>query len=264
MIKQIQCPGCGLCINECVLQPDAITRTAGGVAIDLEKCIRCGHCVAICPHDRMDNPLSPAQELVGDPLPADQAARFLRTARSIRYYKPELVPRERLAELLNIGRYPQTGENAQGISYLVVSGREKLEEINRLYCRLAEEITPDFPGYEEVRHTVWLQQQDGRDALFYNCPQLIMAISDRDLRSWQKNAYFSLTFISLLAPSLGLGTCWVGLLEFLACHPAYMDQFARLVDLPEGKRICGCMLVGYPAIRFRRLVERDPLKIEWR
>ena len=54
MIKQIQCPGCGLCINECVLQPDAITRTAGGVAIDLEKCIRCGHCVAICPHDRIN------------------------------------------------------------------------------------------------------------------------------------------------------------------------------------------------------------------
>ena len=63
---------------------------------------------------------------------------------------------------------------------------------------------------------------------------------------------------------MGLGTCWVGLLEFLACHSDYMDQFARLLELPEDKRICGCMLVGYPAVHFRRLVERNPLEVEWR
>lgn len=264
MLKQIKCPGCGLCIQECFLQPNAISKTPNGVEINLDKCIRCGHCVAICPHDCMDNPLSPKQEPVRTPLPVKQAVHFLRTARSIRYYKQELVPRETLAQLLNIGRYPQTGENAQGISYLVVNGREKLHEINELYCRIAQDIPESFPGYKEVKHTVWLQQHYGYDALFYDCSQLILAISDKDLRSWQKNAYFSLTFIALLAPSMGLGTCWLGLLEFLACHPDYMELFAQLVDLPKGKRICGCMLVGYPAVHFRRLVERNPLEIEWR
>ena len=264
MIKQIKCPGCGLCVQECILQPDAISKTDDGVEIDLDKCIKCGHCVAVCPHDCMDNPLSPAQELVGQPLPAQQAVHFLRTARSVRYYKQELVPRETLTQLLNIGRYPQTGENTQGISYLVVSGREKLSKLNELYCEIAQSIPGDFPGYAEVKHTIWLQEHYGHDALFYNCSQLILAVSGRELRSWQKNAYFSLTFIALLAPSMGLGTCWVGLLEFLACHPDYMDWFARLLELPEDKRICGCMLVGYPAVHFRRLVERNPLEVEWR
>lgn len=264
MLQQIHCPGCGLCINECFLQPNAISRTPDGVAVDLEKCVRCGHCVAICPHDRMDNPLSPRQELVGTPLDAEQAVHFLRTARSVRYYRPELVPREKLTELLNIGRYPQTGENAQGISYVVVSGKDKLAQINRLYCRLAREIPASFPEYDKIQNTVRLQEQYGYDALFYDCSQLILAACDRDFVDGEKNAQFSLTFIALLAPSLGLGTCWVGLLEFLACHPDYTEQFARLVDFPADKRICGCMMVGYPSIRFRRLVERDPLQVYWR
>ena len=106
MIQTIRCPQCGLCINECILQEDAIQRVEGGVAVDLEKCIRCGHCVAICPHDCMENPLSPTQQPVGEVLPPEEAARFLRTARSVRYYKNELVPRETLEQLLNIGRYP--------------------------------------------------------------------------------------------------------------------------------------------------------------
>lgn len=264
MIKEIACPQCGLCINECVLQEDAIRRTEKGVAIDLDKCIRCGHCAAICPNGCMDNPLSPAQEPVGQLLSPEDALRFLRTARSVRYYRPELVPRETLERLLNAGRYPQTGENAQGISYLVVSGREKLDELNRLYCRLAKEVPEDFPGYDKIQHTIWLQEKYGHDALFYDCSQLIMAISDENLECWQQNAQFSLTFVSLLAPTLGLGTCWVGLLEFLACHQPYMEHFARAVELPAGKRICACMLVGKPAIQFKRLVERNPLQVEWR
>ncbi|MCD8077345.1 MAG: nitroreductase family protein, partial [Lachnospiraceae bacterium] len=241
-----------------------IQLTDHGVAIDLSKCVRCGHCVSVCPGGHMENPLSPRQEPVGTPLPPAQAVQFLRTPRSVRYYREELVPREKLAELLDIGRYPQTGENSQGIRYLVVSGREKLDELNHLYCRLAREIPEDFPGYYKIQHTVHLQETYGHDALFYNSQHLILAISDESLETWRQNAQFSLTFISLLAPSLGLGTCWVGLLEFLACFHPYMEEFAEAVHLPTGTRICGCMLVGYPDVQFRRLVERDPLQIEWR
>lgn len=264
MIQKIQCPQCQLCINECILQNDAIRPVNGGVEINLEKCIRCGHCEAICPHDLMENPLSPKQEPVGELLPPAQAIRFLRTPRSVRYYRQELIPQDVLSELINIGRYPQTGENSQGIEYLVVSGKEKLAELNRLYCRLAKEIPTSFPDYEKIQNTVRMQEVYGHDALFYDASQMLFAISDESLETWEKNAQFSLTFISLLAPSMGIGTCWVGLLEFLACRQPYMKEFARLIDLPAGKRICACMLVGYPAVQFRRLVERDPLKIYWR
>ena len=89
-------------------------------------------------------------------------------------------------------------------------------------------------------------------------------MSAQDHPNWQRNAQFSLTFLSLMAPSLGLGTCWSGQLEKLACTREYMPDFARLIDLPDGMRICGCLMAGYPAVRFRRLVPRDPLEVFWR
>ena len=263
-IHHVTCPGCGLCINECTVQWDCISRTEDGVCIDLDRCIRCGHCVAICPHDRMDNPLSPKQERLGPALPAEEAERFLRRARSVRFYQDRPVPQELLERLVNIGRYAQTPENTQGIGYIVVSGKEKLAAITQWYRELAKTVPEDFPGYKEIRNTVYMQDTYGHDALFYDAQHLIVAISDRELGTWQANAQFALTFIALLAPSLGLGTCWIGLLEFVACHEPYMAEFGKLIGLPEGKRVCGCMMAGYPRITWQRLVERDPLEVYWR
>ena len=177
------------------------------------------------------------------------------SGRHVQYYEDRPVDKATLLQLLNIGRYPQTGENSQGIGYIVVSGRDKLKKINDLYCEIFRELPKDDPAYPYVEHTVWLQEHYGHDALFYNAQHLILAVSDKDFSRGSKNAQFSLTFISLLAPSLGLGTCWIGLLEFLICHEAYRDRFASLIDIPTDKN---------PAVHFRRLVERAPLQVEWR
>lgn len=264
MNQEITCRRCGLCIKECVLQNDAIKMTPTGVQINLDLCISCGHCAAVCPTDNMDNPLAPREELVGEPLSPEIAEHFLRTPRSVRYYEDRPVKEETLLRLLNIGRYPQTGENSQGIGYIVVSGRDKLKKINDLYCEIFQELPQDDPAYSFVEHTVWLQNHYGHDALFYNAQHLILAVSDKNFSLGEKNAQFSLTFISLLAPSLGLGTCWIGLLEFLICHKDYRDRFAKLIDIPSDKKVCACMITGYPAVHFRRLVERAPLQVEWK
>lgn len=264
MLHTIQCSSCGLCYQECSLQADAICQTSSGVTIDLDKCNRCGHCAAICPTGSMDNPFSPLQAPIG-PLPTpEDALRFLRTPRSVRRYRPELVPEALLLQLLDAGRYPQTAKNTQGIGYLVVRGREKVEKINQLYCQIANELPEDFPLRDRILRPVRVQEEKSIDALFYGAPQLIFAISDIDHEKWQENAQFSFTFLSLMAPSLGLGTCWCGQMRLLTNHLPYMKQFAKLLDLPESKRICGCMIVGYPKVKFQRFAARNPLEVYWR
>lgn len=264
MLHTIQCPSCGLCYHECVLQADAILPTDGGVTIDLEKCNRCGHCVAVCPTGKMVHPYSPAQEKIDRTFTPEEALLFLRTPRSVRRYKSELVPKETLLRLLNAGRYPQTAKNMQGIGYLVVSGREKVDEIHDLYCKIARELPADFPLRDRILRPVLVQEEKSFDALFYDCSQLIFAISDEAHERWKENTQFSFTFLSLMAPSLGLGTCWCGQMALLTAHAQYMRRFGELLKLPEGKRICGCMMVGYPKVKFQRVVERDPLEVLWR
>lgn len=264
MLHTVQCPSCGLCYQECRLQADAIRQTSTGVTIDLDACNRCGHCAAVCPTGNMDHPYSPLQEAI-PPLPTpEQALMFLRTPRSVRRYKPDLVPKEVLEQLLNAGRFPQTAKNTQGIHYLVVQGREKVQQVHDLYFQIAKDLPEDFPLRQRIQRPVLVQEEKQFDALFYECPQLIFAISDENHERWRDNMQFSFTFLSLMAPSLGLGTCWCGQVGLLTSHTPFMRQFAQLLDLPTGQRICGCMMVGYPKVKYQRVVERDPLEIYWR
>lgn len=264
MHHNIHCISCGMCVRECALQMSAISKTGEGVMIDLDRCNRCGHCAAICPTGSMNHPDFPPQEETGTPPSPEDALRFLRTPRSVRQYKPEPVPKEVLLKLVDAGRYPQTSKNSQGIGYVLVCGQEKVQEIGRLYEEIARELPRDFPQYDKIMRPVLRREEEHFDALFYGCPQLIFAVADETLERWKENAQFSFTFISLMAPSLGLGTCWCGQMALLTSHESFMRRFAALLELPEGLRICGCMMAGYPAVSFRRLVARDPLKVLWR
>jgi formate hydrogenlyase subunit 6/NADH:ubiquinone oxidoreductase subunit I len=102
------CVKCGICAEVCPIGIIGMDEN-GPKMLDKNACIKCGHCVASCPHAALDNSLAPlaAQVPLGDfpVLDADTAARFLRSRRSIRRYKPAPVPRETLLKLLDIARF---------------------------------------------------------------------------------------------------------------------------------------------------------------
>ena len=118
-----RCIKCGRCAAVCPrglirLEAEGPSETCENAA---ELCVVCGHCVAVCPVTALDNsrtPLSSQPEIsaagaIGPAL----AAQFLRSRRSIRLYKKQPVPREKLLQLADIARFAPTGSNSQGVSY---------------------------------------------------------------------------------------------------------------------------------------------------
>lgn len=258
----VQCIGCGSCITDCIRR--AITAVSGGVSVDLELCNRCGHCMAICPTDAMDNPLSPRQPLMDPMLTPEQAEMYLRSARSVRQYKPDPVPRSSMLRLLNIGRYPQTGSNTQGVSYLVIEGRDKMIELGNLFESMVRELTPKDPNLQWVLEVMDRQKALGNDQLFRGAPGLILALCDKDKPTGRESAQFALTFVALYAQTLGIGTCWAGIFERLAVNDAYAAPILEWAHVPSDRRIRAAMMVGIPDVHYRRLVERDSLDVLWR
>jgi len=260
----ITCSQCGSCVRECDPLREAISEIDGGVRINLDLCMICGHCVAVCPSDEMEHPLSPREALM-DRLPTPEAAAmYLRSPRSVRQYKKEGAPRETLMRLLDIGRYSQTAINTQGISYLVVDGREKVEALNALFCETVLKLIPEYPELARLTEVIETQKKRREERIFRGAPQLIIALADKDHPRPRENAQFSLTFIALLAPTLGLGTCWAGYFESLAIRDQFAAPFWKFLGLADNMRIRGALMVGLPDVQFRRLVARKPLKVEWR
>ena len=97
-IDQTKCKQDGLCAADC---PMGIIRFAGKgsfpemVVENEAMCIRCGHCVAVCPHGDLDH----VEVLLAECLPIDknlvgsavQVEQFLRSRRSVRQFKDKEV-----------------------------------------------------------------------------------------------------------------------------------------------------------------------------
>jgi len=260
------CVKCGICAEVCPIGIIGLAES-GPKLNNPAICIRCGHCVASCPHAALDHTKAPlaAQIPLGDfpVLDADTAARFLRSRRSIRRYKPDGVPQETLLRLLDIARFAPTGGNTQGLSYLVVSDRGLMKKITATVIDwIEQQARTGVAGVNPYTRIADAYRNTGRDVVLRDAPHLIVALAPKNFPLGEKNPRYSLAYAALYAPRLGLGTGWAGFFEMCAFagHPTLYD----LLAVPADIAITGAIFVGYPVYRYHRLVDRDPLKVDWR
>jgi len=267
-IDEERCQKDGLCAIEC---PAVIIRlpkdgfpemVAGGE----ELCLRCGHCVAVCPHGALSHrhvPLEASPPI--DPkfvLTEPQAAQFLRTRRSVRRYQDKPVEKEKIQKLIEIARYAPTGSNTQLVEWLVVDDKSKVNKLAGLtidyYRRLLQE-EPQAAAYAALPRAIaaW---EAGYDAVLRNAPTLVVASAPQEAFNGMIDVTLALCYLDLMAPVFGLGTCWAGMLQrALRFSPAIKDA----LGVPAGHPHHYPMMLGYPKVTYHRLPERKPPKITY-
>ena len=258
------CVGCGLCAKECY--PEYLTMGEGYPVLPEQGCMECGHCVAICPNQALS--MTGDGYTPEDVIPYDESlmqidpkhlSQFMRYRRSVRHYKPDAVSRDVLMQVLEEGRYSPTGSNTQSVRYIV------LEQDKMQYMKLAAEAlwqSAQASGLPptKVVEKIYQNSCNGVDKLFHGAPAVIL-ILDTERRSNYSNAYIAASRIELMAQSLGLGTCYIGL--FLHAM-AYNPKIAELLALPEGYQVQAVLAIGYPEDQFMRTAPRKPLSVEWK
>lgn len=257
-VDQEKCIKCGMCANEC---PEQILRIGGnGPEYISGKCIACGHCVAVCPIKAINNVKSPlvnqksSKEFLK--LSPEEAENFLRSRRSIRSYKETPVPREKLMDLVNIAHFAPTGHNQQGISYVIMDDRNILDKAVEL---IVKEFEHDELFSKMYNSYIKSYRNEGIDAILRGAPCLVLATADVDFPRGRENSIFSLAYMELYAPTLGLGSCWAGVFEKIALEDN--SPMLKLFNIPKGKKIAGAVMVGYPKYNYPRLVDRNPLQV---
>lgn len=263
-VNRDRCVQCGLCAAVC---PRGLIRMvkAWPEETEAQLCIACGHCVAVCPHEALDNTKAPLCEQIELPpvserMEEEAVFRFLRSRRSIRCFRDTPVPRDLIKKMLEIGRFAPTGGNSQGISYQVIDQRRRLRELSECTIVWMEEQARLNPtGSPVYAQYVNMYRQTGRDSILRDGTALIVGTAPHSLVRRRENTLLSLEYVELYAPVLGLGTCWVGLLEIPAF--AGYTPLLELLQIPEGLEFTGALIVGYPQVVFRRLPDRSPLAV---
>ncbi len=71
------------------------------------------------------------------------------------------------------------------------------------------------------------------------------------------NASLAAAYMEIMAESLGLGVLYSG---FFTVCARLGKRLRKLIELPKGEKVVTCLIVGYPAVNYQRIVPRKALK----
>lgn len=143
----------------------------------------------------------------------------IRQRYSVRSYRPDPVPEDKLNRILEAARLAPSASNLQPYKIIVISTRGRESELRRIYAR------------------DWFVQAS-----------LVICLVAVPARAWKRrdgknyaevDTAIAMDHLILAAANEGLGTCWIG---------AFDPQAAReILGLPEDTEPVALTPLGYPA-----------------
>ena len=138
--------------------------------------------------------------------------------RSIRSYRTDPVPEEKLEAVVKAGLMAPSAMNQQSWHFVVISG--KGAERYRTYC------------IEKL----------GRDP-YYGAPAMILVFGKKDAIAPVCDGSLAIGNLLLAAKALGLGSCWIHCVNDLFKEEAAAAEWG----VPAGYRPEGSVALGFPA-----------------
>lgn len=126
----------------------------------------------------------------------------IKTRRSVRKYKSDMIPQEALDKILEAGTYAATGKGAQSPIIIAVTNKEVRDKLSKLNASVMGTDTDPF----------------------YGAPVVLIVLADKSRGTYLYDGSLVMGNLMLAAHELGLGSCWI--------HRA-KEEF----ESPEGKEI---------------------------
>ena len=271
IVNQDKCIGCKKCVADC-FPMDIKMNEAGKAEIRNITCIACGHCIAICPSNAVSTDNFDMDEVVEyqketfdiDP---ERMLNFIKFRRSIRNFKTDPITKEEIMQIIDAGRFTQTGGNLQDVKFTVITEQlnelkkmtyESLNEAAKIFISEFEEGKRESFGYAKL----WLKMYEsfekdptGFDRLFFNAPALIVVSADS-----QVNGALASSNMEMMINAMGLGTMFSGFfIRALHMNPA----ISNFIGITDHTKIVTCMVVGKPNVKYMRTVPRKKPDVRW-
>jgi nitroreductase/NAD-dependent dihydropyrimidine dehydrogenase PreA subunit len=253
------CAACGLCADDCPAK--IIDMETGQPAIAAEReenCLRCQHCMAVCPTGAISilgvrpEEMLPVPERFPD-LPALET--LIRGRRSVRNYKDENVDPALLTHLLEVAWQAPTGKNDRQVQFTVVDDRKKMATLRSKVMRgigslAAKNALPENLAFFANFARKW--EEHGTDIVFRGAPHLLIATAPASCATPVADCLIALTTFDLFAQAHGLGTAWVGYGNWAI--DVLVPEVKQELGIPADHVFGYCMIFGNPAVQYARTV----------
>lgn len=250
------CVGCGRCVSDCPFGNIGLAVSDGKkvAAARGQSCIMCGHCVAVCPRDAVsisgfdDKPVALDEKAAdGASIASGNVLGHVRFARSVRAYKPDAIDPEALDRILEVGRLSPTAANAQRTSFLVIERDiRRVEALAVAFFRRLKRVWEVFVPRLRMFDV-------GDDFFFFGAPVAIVVMTGNKV-----DAGIAAANMAMEAQASGLGTLYSG---FFTMCVNRSRTLRRALGLGRGERGAITLVLGSPAVRYRRSTQREAAKV---
>lgn len=243
------CIGCGLCKNDCPVN-NIIIKDKKSV-IKNQDCIKCAHCVAICPTGAItltgfDEP--PIEIEKQTTLDSNELLMAIKSRRTIRKFKNKEVPLEVVEQIIEAGRFTPSAKNTQDVSYIVLDeNKDKYEEIAVKFFR---RVKPIIGFFMKSAKDVTID-----DNFFFKQAPIAIMVVTKDKVSGSLAA----SNMSLMAESYGLGVLYSGFFTIVANHLPKLRKHLNL----KCNDVVTTLVLGYPDVKYRRTAQKEVANVRY-
>ena len=111
----------------------------------------------------------------------------MQTRRSIRKFKPDMVPQETLDEIITAGTYAATGMGKQSPIIIAVTNKEMRDKLSRMNAGI----------------------MGSQGDPFYGAPVVLVVLADKSCPTHIYEGSLVMGNLMLAAHGLGIGSCWI-------------------------------------------------------
>ena len=110
------------------------------------------------------------------------------TRRSVRKYKPDMIPKETIDKIIEAGLYAPSGMGRQPVIILAVTNKEVRDRLSKL--------------------NAGIMGADGTDP-FYGAPVVLVVLADKKVPTYLYDGSLVMANLMLAAHDQGIGSCWI-------------------------------------------------------
>ncbi|MBQ9292040.1 MAG: nitroreductase family protein [Campylobacter sp.] len=263
MVKSIsvnaeKCTHCGMCLKDCivgVLEFDE-NKIPKFIANGENGCVSCQHCMAICPTGALSfGGVNPENLDKATYANSEELLNLIKSRRSIRHFKKQSVPKEKLDQIASMLPFAPTGGNRDNLHFSIIQTKEKMDEIIKTSYDEIFKMQNPSPEFELAKNAF----SNGNDIIYRGASSMIAVAIDKSKTiagCETADPIIALSYVDLYAQSIGVGTTWCDYALMIANK---IPKVYSLLDIPDGYTLDYILLLGLPAVKYKRTIAKPEM-----